>query len=205
VRRGHVALGLVEELERVPVRIGEAVRTAVPDVAVGPARPETRRLDRGDPPYERLRAPGTGADVPDSGLRRLGELQAVAEVVAPAAQVDRATVAGLLLHPEHLDEEAQALLRLRRQELGVCDVRDLVEVLGHAGAYSPATRRDPATIISRASSSPKPAPSRRSAHIARPSSTAGYSGLPKSLEKKLRSSPTARTPSNTCSNVVLPE
>ena len=84
-----VPLGLVEELEDVPVGIGEAVRRAVTDVAVDPPRPEPGRLDRGDAPLERLGAPRAQRDVAEPGLRRLRELQAVAQVVAPAAQVDR--------------------------------------------------------------------------------------------------------------------
>ena len=43
-----VALGLVVELEDVAVRVGEAVRGAVPDVAVDPALAEPGRLDRRD-------------------------------------------------------------------------------------------------------------------------------------------------------------
>ena len=64
---------------------------------------------------------------PRPACRRLGQLQAVAQVVAPAAQVDRLPLARLLLHPEHVDEEAQALLRLRREQLGVADAGDVVE------------------------------------------------------------------------------
>ena len=62
---------------------------------------------------------------------RLGELQAVAEVVTPAAQIDRVPLARFLFQPEHVDEEAQALVRLRGQQLGVGDPGDVVERLGH--------------------------------------------------------------------------
>ena len=104
---GLVALGLVEELEDVAVRIGEAIGRAVADVAVGPALAEPRPLERRHAAVERLRAPGAKRDVPETGLRRLGELQAVAEVVAPAPQEDRLPVARLLLHSQHVDEEAR--------------------------------------------------------------------------------------------------
>ena len=50
------------------VGIGEAVRRAVADVAVDPARAEPARLDRGDPALERLRAPGPQRHVPEPGL-----------------------------------------------------------------------------------------------------------------------------------------
>ena len=94
------------------------------DVAVDPALAEAGRLDRGDAPVERLGAPGAQRDVAEPGLRRLGQLQAVAEVVAPAAEEDRLALARLLLHAEHVDEEAQALVGRRRQQLGVADAGD---------------------------------------------------------------------------------
>ena len=123
----HVALGLVVELEHVAVGIGEAVRGPVPEVAVDPARAEAGRLDRRHAPLERLGAPRPQRHVAEPGLRRLGELEAVALVVAPAAQEDRLALARLLLHAEHVDEEAQALLGLRGEQLGVADVGEVVE------------------------------------------------------------------------------
>ena len=104
----------------------------MPDVPVDPAAAEARLLDCGDAALERLGAPGAQCEVAQAALRRLGQLQAVAEVVAPAAQVDRLPVARLLLHPEHVDEEAQALVGLRREQLGVADAGDVVDRLGHS-------------------------------------------------------------------------
>ena len=66
---------------------------------------------------------------PSPGSLALGQLQAVGLVVAPAAQVHRLALAVLDLHPEQLDEEAQALLRERRQQLGVADVGEVVDRL----------------------------------------------------------------------------
>jgi hypothetical protein len=122
-----VSLGLVEELEPVAVGVLEPERGPVPDVAVDPAAAEAGLLDRRDTAFERLGAPGAEPDVTETGGLRLGQLQAVAQVVAPAAQVDRLPLARLLLHPEHVDEEAQALLRGRREQLGMPDPGDLVE------------------------------------------------------------------------------
>ena len=136
-----VALRLVVELEDVPVGVGEAVRPAVADVPVDPAEPEPRRLDGRHPPVERLGAPRPQRDVPEPGLRRLRELQAVAEVVAPAPQEDGLPVARLLLHAEHVDEEAEALLGLRGQELRVPDPGDVVDRLAHRSRRAAADRR----------------------------------------------------------------
>ena len=104
---------------------------AVADVSVDPAEPASRRLDGRDPAVERLGAPRPQRDVPEPGSGRLGELQAVAEVVAPAAQEDGLPVARFLLHAEHVDEEAEALLRLRGEELRVPDPGEVVDRLAH--------------------------------------------------------------------------
>src|SRR5205085_7874029 len=61
---------------------------------------------------------------------RLGQLEAVRLVVAPAAQEDGAVLLGLDLHAEDVDEEAQRLLALRRQQLHRSEVRDV----GHTRA-----------------------------------------------------------------------
>ncbi len=104
------------------------------EVTVDPALAAAARLDRGDPPPQRLLVPGADRDVAEPRQRRLGQLQAVAGVVAEAAQEDRLALARLDLHPEHVDEEAQALLRGRRQQLGVADVGKVADGTGHARA-----------------------------------------------------------------------
>jgi hypothetical protein len=62
VLRRVVALALVVELEPVAVGVAEAIRQAAPAVAVGPALARPGRLDRGDAPLERLRAPGAQSE-----------------------------------------------------------------------------------------------------------------------------------------------
>ena len=69
--------------------------------------------------------------MPEPGSGRFGQLQAVAEVVAPAPQEDGLPVAGFLLHAEHVDEEAEALLRLRGEKLRVPDPGEVVDRLAH--------------------------------------------------------------------------
>src|SRR5215469_13916495 len=48
-------------------------------------------------------------------------------VVVPGAQVDRIAAAATLGQPEHLREEPETLLRLRRQQLGVREVGYVVQ------------------------------------------------------------------------------
>src|SRR5262245_22385896 len=108
------------------VRVGELVRGSVSVGAVDPPVPEAGLLARRHTPVERLRTPRPQRDVADAGLLGLGQLQAVAQVIAPAAQVHGLALARLLLHSEDVDEELQALVRLRREELGMADPRDVV-------------------------------------------------------------------------------
>ena len=107
------------------VRVCEAVGRPVPDVSVDPADAETGRLDRRHPPLERLGVAGSDRHVPETGLGRLGQLQRVALVVRIPPEVDGLALGCLLLHPERVDEEAEAPLRLRGEQLGVPDVREV--------------------------------------------------------------------------------
>ena len=63
----------------------------------------------------------------------------------------------------------------------------------HAAA-TPASSREFDTVIVRISSSEKPPSSSRSANSARPSSTGGLAGWPRSVESRLCSTPVARMP-----------
>ncbi len=123
--RGVVAIRLVQDLEHVPVGVGEPVRRPVAVVAVAPPLPPTSRLDSPGHPVERLLVPGPERQVADAGPSRLGQLEAVAPVVSPSAQVRRRPVLRLDLHAEDVDEEPEALLRRRREKLGVVDVREI--------------------------------------------------------------------------------
>ena len=119
------------------VGVAEAVRRPVAVVAVGPAVAEPRRLDRGDPPLQRLGVPARSAIWPSPSAASVS-FSALALVVAPAAQVHRLARARLDLHAQHVDEERQALGGLRRQQLDVADVGEVatrraaqaVEVVG---------------------------------------------------------------------------
>ena len=70
--RGRRIRDLPRNLHRVPLGRLEAKRAAVTEVAVDPAPPEPRSLDRCHPALRRLRAAATPADVSGPGLRRRG-------------------------------------------------------------------------------------------------------------------------------------
>ena len=126
-----VALGLVEELEPVAVGIEEAVGAAVAEVAVEPAALDSGRLERRDPALESLRAVRAVGQVPDPGLRGRGQLQRRPLVVAEAAQVHRVSRSPGDLHAEDLPEVDEALVRPRRQQLDVREVREVTDRLRH--------------------------------------------------------------------------
>src|SRR4029078_3023859 len=77
VRWGLVALRLVEQLEDVAVRVGEAVGGPVPDVALCPPGAEPCRLDGGHATIESIGAPGAQCDVPQTCSRGLGQFQGI--------------------------------------------------------------------------------------------------------------------------------
>ncbi len=63
----------------------------------------------------------------EAGQLGLGQLEAVGLVLTPPTQEHRLTLLVLDLHPEQLDEERQAVVGERRQQLGVGDVGDVVD------------------------------------------------------------------------------
>ena len=132
----HVAVLLVEDLEPVAVGIAELVGGAVPVVTVVPADPQPGRFDRRHSPLESLGAPGADRGMAEPGQLGLGQLEAVGLVLAPPAQEHRLAAAVLDLHPEQVDEEVQAVVGKRREQLGVGDVGEVVDRLGHASTFS---------------------------------------------------------------------
>ena len=106
--------------------------TVRPDVAA--------QLTTVDAAVQRGLAPGADRHVAKPRQLGLGQLEAVALVVAPAAQVHRLTLSLLDLHPEQVDEEPQALLGKWGQQLGVADVRKVVDLLTHRPASTRSRR-----------------------------------------------------------------
>ena len=132
-----VGVLLEEELKPVPVGVVELVRGPVPVVALVPADTEPGRLDGGGAALKGRGAPGPERRVAQPGQPRLGQLQAVGLVLAPAAQEYRLALAVLDLHTEQVDEEAQAVVGGRGEELGVGNVGDVVDWLGaHVSTFS---------------------------------------------------------------------
>src|SRR4029077_7647240 len=132
VRRRRVALRLVEQLEAVAVGVREPVRPAVTGVAVEPGALDSGSLQRRDTALERLRRVRAVGEMPHARLRRGGQLERRALVVAEAAQVERVSALARDLHAEKLAEVEEALLRLRREQLEVREMRDVADRLAHA-------------------------------------------------------------------------
>jgi hypothetical protein len=141
VVRCDVLLLLVVDLHEVAVGITEAIAPAAAEVAVDPAQPEPGRLDRGDAPRERLGAHRAPGDAPHAGLRGGGQLERARRVIAVAAQVGRLPGDVHDLHAEHVPEVPEAPVQLRRQQLDVAEVRDVLDAFGGHGSSSRAAAR----------------------------------------------------------------
>src|ERR1700741_5113170 len=72
----------------------------------------------------------------EPGQLGLGQLEAVGLVLAPPAQEHRLARLMLHLHPEQINEEVQAVIGERGEQLGVGDVGEVVDWLGHASTFS---------------------------------------------------------------------
>ena len=111
-RRRLVPFRLVVKLDQMPVRIAETEGRAVAEFALMPADLVAGALQRLDPPLQRLRAARPEGDMAEARCVRARQLERVALVVVPGAQVDGVALPAALGHAEHVDEEAQAFFRL---------------------------------------------------------------------------------------------
>ena len=123
--RRSVPLRLVIELDQVPVRVAAEEGGAMAEIAVRPADIVAGSFQRRDPALERLLAACPERHVAHAGLLRSRQLERVALVVVPAAQVDGIALAAALGHAHHVDEEAQALVRLGRQQLEMAQMGEV--------------------------------------------------------------------------------
>src|SRR5450631_2277923 len=73
--RRLVPLGLVIELDLVPVRVLAHEALAVAEIAVGPADVEAGTLQRGGASFQRLRRAGAERHVAEAGCLRGGKLE----------------------------------------------------------------------------------------------------------------------------------
>ena len=124
-RRRLIPFGLVIELDDVTVRIAAAERRPMPHIAVGPADLEFGTLQRGDAALQRLRAARPQRHVPHARSVRCRQLERIALVVVPAAQIDRIGLAAADGHAHHVDKEFQALVGLRRQQFHVAEMGEI--------------------------------------------------------------------------------
>jgi hypothetical protein len=125
VRRRRVPFGVVIELDQVAVRIPAREGLAVAEIAVVPADVEARARERRGPPLQRLRAAGAERAMPEPRCPRWGELEGIALVVVPAAQIDAVALLAALGHAHDVDEEPAAVLEFRRQDLDMAEMGDV--------------------------------------------------------------------------------
>ena len=123
--RRLVPFGLVIEFDDMAVGIAAAKRRTVPEIAIGPADLESGSLQRGDAPLQRLRASRPQRHVLHPGGLRRRQLERIALVIVPAAQIDRLALAAADGHAHHVDKEFQALVRLRRQQFHVAEMGEI--------------------------------------------------------------------------------
>ena len=107
------------------VRILAYEGRAVAQVAFVPADGEFGALEGCDAPFERLRAARAKSHVAHSGLFRGRELEGMALVIVPGAQVDRIAFPAAFGHPHDVDEEAHALFGFRGEKLQVPQMGDV--------------------------------------------------------------------------------
>ena len=101
-------------------------------VALDPSDAAAHALELPDAALQRLGAVRAEGDMAHARQLRLGEFQRVKFVIVPAAQIDRATLAAAFGEAEDVDEEMQAFLGLRGENL---DVAEMGEFIGAFGAH----------------------------------------------------------------------
>ena len=133
--RRLVPFGLVIEFDDVAVGIAAAKRRPLPHVAVDPADVEAGTLQRGDAALQRLRAAGAQRHVLHPGGLGRRQLQRIALVIVPAAQIDRLALLAADGHAHDVDEEFQALVRFWRQHFHMAEMGEIEDRLwGHCVA-----------------------------------------------------------------------
>src|ERR1700722_5732539 len=121
------------------VGIVELVGRAMPELVLDPADSRARVFQRLHAPLQRLRTSRAERGMPEAGGVPPRQLQAIALVIVPAAQIDRVSEAPAFGHPEHVDEEREAALRRRRQEFDMTEMGDVHDrFVGH---WFPPSRR----------------------------------------------------------------
>src|SRR5579875_531742 len=92
--RGRLeAVDFPEELVQMAARAAEAEGRPMASLRLAPSFARSRLLEPRDRSLQRIRTLAAPGDVPERRLLSLGQLHAVEEEVAPAAQVDRMSIA----------------------------------------------------------------------------------------------------------------
>ena len=112
-----------------PVRILAHEGRTVAQVAIIPPDGEFAAFESFDAAFERVLAARAKPHVAHSRLFRRRELQGVALVIVPGAQVDRVAFPAAFGHPHDVHEEAHAFLGFRSEQLQVPQVGD-IHVIG---------------------------------------------------------------------------
>ncbi|MGX1292226.1 hypothetical protein AB7M75_002134 [Bradyrhizobium ottawaense] len=128
-----IPFGLVIELDDVAVGVAAAEGRPLPHVAVDPADIEAGALQRGDAALQRLLAARAQRHVLHArGLRRR-QLERIALVIVPAAQVNRLALLAADGHAHDVNEEFQALIGLGRQQLHMAEMSQIEDRFGLHG------------------------------------------------------------------------
>src|SRR5579885_1334754 len=98
------------------IGIAELISRPVPDVTVDPADLKAGALQRGDATLQRLRAAGAERGMSEARGLCPRQLQGVALIVVPAAQIDGVPLGATDGHAEHVDKERQALVWHGRED-----------------------------------------------------------------------------------------
>ena len=126
--------GFVIEFEDVAERIGDAIGTAMAEIAVDPADgAEIRRLDGGNAAIKRFRRGTAIADMADAGRVVARQLQRVELVIVPGAQIGAVAVNGAELEPIDAGEEIEAFLETVSVHFDVSEMGDIETRIGGCG------------------------------------------------------------------------
>src|SRR4029079_12652454 len=131
--RWFVPFGAVVDLESVAVRILEDERLSVAEIPIRPSDVKARTLERSSAAFECLRGAGPERGMAETGRLCVRQLERIALIVVPAAQIDAAVFFSALRHPHYVDEKSAAVLEFRRQQLDmaeVCNVADRFRLHG---------------------------------------------------------------------------
>src|SRR5665647_1216306 len=128
--RRLVPFGVVVEFDDVAVGVLADESFAVAEVAIAPADIEAGAFERGGAPLERLRAAGTERRMSHARGLRGGELERIALVVVPAAQVDAVAFLAALGHAHHVDEELSAFREFGGEDFDMAEMGDVANRFG---------------------------------------------------------------------------